>query len=117
MPPYIPPPAQVLDAETGKAITAWTAGLESPDEWLRPRLPEVDGIAAIIGAQFADMPAAELGRILASASMALGAVCAVSEQTGEPLTPWDLTVLLGFAGAKLAAAGQEMTAMQENPSS
>jgi peptidoglycan/LPS O-acetylase OafA/YrhL len=102
----------VLAADTDKAIAAWTAGLASPDEWLRPRLPEVGGIAAIIAAQFPDVPAATLGRILASTSMALGGICAASEQTGEFLAPWDLAIMLGFAGAKLAAAGGEMAAMQ-----
>jgi hypothetical protein len=109
--PFIPPPASVLAAETDRAIAAWTAGLASPDEWLGPRLPEVDGIAAIIAAQFPDVPADTLGRILASASMAIGAVCAAMGQTGEPLAPWDLAIMLGFAGAKLAAAGGEMAAI------
>jgi peptidoglycan/LPS O-acetylase OafA/YrhL len=112
MPPFIPPPAQALAADTEKAIAALTAGLADPDEWLRPRLDEVGGIAAIIAAQFPDVPAATLGRVLASASMALGSVCAASADTGEPLAPWDLAVMLGFAGAKLAAAGGEMSAVQ-----
>jgi hypothetical protein len=112
MPPFIPPPAQVLDAATETAVTAWIAGLADPDEWLAPRLTEVGGIAAIIGAQFHDVPAATLGRILASTSMALGGICAASEHTGGTLRPWDLAVMLGFAGAKLAAAGGEMSAVQ-----
>jgi hypothetical protein len=112
MPPFIPPPASVLAADTDKAIAAWTAGLASPDGWLSPRLPEVAGIAAIIAAQFPDVPAGTLGRILASASMATGAVCAAMGQTGHPLAPWDIAVMLGFAGAKLAATGGEISAMQ-----
>jgi hypothetical protein len=112
MPPFIPPPAAVLAADTEKAIAAWTAGLASPDEWLSPRLPEVAGIAAIIAAQFPDVPADTLGRILASASMATGAVCAAMEQTGEFLAPWDLAIMLGFAGAKLTATGGEIAEMQ-----
>jgi hypothetical protein len=111
--PFIPPPTQVLDAETDKAIAAWTAGLADPDEWLRPRLIEVDGIAVIIAAQFPDMPAADLGRILASASMALGAICGACSNVGVPLNPWELTIMLGFAGTKLAAAGGEITAAQD----
>jgi hypothetical protein len=114
MPPFIPPPARVLDADTDKAIAAWIGGLAEPDEWLGPRLPEVGGIAAIIGAQFPGVPAVDLGRILASASMSLGGICSASERNGMPLTAWDLAVMLGFAGAKLAAAGGEMAEVQSS---
>jgi hypothetical protein len=44
--------------------------------------------------------------------MAIGAVCAVSAQCDEPLAPWDLAIMLGFAGAKLAAAGGKMAEIQ-----
>jgi hypothetical protein len=109
---YIPPPAGVLDAETEEATAAWAAVLAAPDPWLKLRVSEVDGIAAILAAQFPGVPAGDLGRILASASMALGAICAASEATGTPLTPWDLAVTLGYAGTRLATAGGEMAAMQ-----
>lgn len=113
IPPYIPPPAGVLDAATDEALASWTAGLTNPDAWLRPRLPEVAGIAAIIAAQFPGIPADALGRILASTSMALGAVCEAAKETGMPLDAWDVAVMLGFAGAKLAATGGEISAIQE----
>jgi hypothetical protein len=112
MPPYIPPPAAELDAATDEAIAGWAAVLADPDPWLEARTPEVAGIGAIIAEQFPDIPAAVLGRILASASMALAAICKASEETGEALGPWDLALCLGFAGTRLAGAAGEMTAVQ-----
>jgi hypothetical protein len=111
MPPFIPPPARELEAATEEAIAEWTAALENPDLWLRSRESEIQGIGAILAEQFRDVPAATLGRILASASMALGAICNASQMTGAPLTPWDLANYLGYAGARLAGTGGEMTAM------
>src|SRR5277367_4449465 len=113
LPRFIPPPRENLDAATEEAITSWAAALANPNWWLRTRTPEVLGIGAIIAAQFPDVPAGTLGRILASASMALTAVCKASEATGQPLHPQDLSVYLGLAGARLAAAGGEMTAAQD----
>ena len=110
-PPYVPPPAGELDAETEEAIAGWAAALTRPDPWLKARVPEVLGIGAIIAEQFPDVPAATLGRILASSAMALGAICKAAEDTGEPLVPWDVALYLGLAGARLVAG--EMTAVQE----
>jgi hypothetical protein len=110
--PYIPPPVSELDAATDEAVAAWTAALAKPNRWLKTRQPEVLGIGAILAAQFPDVPAATLGRILASAAMALGGLCKASEVTGAPLEPWDLSSCLGLAGARLTAAGGEMTAAQ-----
>jgi hypothetical protein len=115
MPPYIPPPAAELEAATEEGIAGWAAALASPEPWLEARAPEVLGIGAILAEQFHDVPAATLGRILASAAMALGGICRASERTGEPLGPWDVANYLGLAGARLAAAGGEMTAVQEGP--
>jgi hypothetical protein len=115
MPPYIPPPAGELEAATEEAIAGWGAALASPEPWVEARAAEVLGIGAIIAEQFHDVPAATLGRILASASMALGAICKAAEVTGEPLEPWDLAGYLGLAGARLAGAGGEMTAVQAGP--
>ncbi len=112
MPPFIPPPKGALDAATDEAITGWAAALANPDPWLTEHTPEVLGIGAIIAAQFPDVPAADLGRILVSASMALGSICKAAEITGSPLTPWDLANYLGFAGARLAGSADEMTAAQ-----
>ena len=47
--------------------------------------------------------------------MALGGICKASDETGEPLGPWDLANYLGLAGARLAGAGGEVTAMQTGP--
>lgn len=117
MRPFIPPPASELEAATGEAITAWSAALANPGPWLKSHAPEVLGIGVIIAAQFPDVPASVLGRILASASMALSSVCMASERTGYPLTPQDLADYLGYAGARLAASGGEMTAAQDAPPS
>ena len=112
MPPYIPPSASALEADTDKAIAGWSAALKAPDPWTQARTGEIDGIAAIIAAQFPGIPAATLGRVLASASMAIGSICSASEVTGEPLSPWDLAAYLGFAGTRLAMAGGEIDAME-----
>jgi hypothetical protein len=112
-PPYIPPPAAVLNAATDEAIAVWAAALAGPDAWVRLRRSEISGVAAIIAAQFPDVPAADLGRVLASASMALTAICRASDLSGARLAPADLSVMLGLAGAKLAAAGGEITAAQD----
>lgn len=113
MNPFIPPPAAELAAATEEGLAGWSAALAAPEPWLKAREGEVGGIAAIIAEQFHDIPAATLGRILASSSMALGGICKASEITGEPLAPWDLANYLGLAGARLAMTGREMDAVQE----
>jgi hypothetical protein len=108
--PYIPSPAGELEAATEEAVTGFAAGFADP--WAKARTGEILGIGAIIAAQFTDIPAAVLGRVLVSASMALGSVCKASQDTGEPLEPWDLACYLGFAGTRLAGAGGELSAVQ-----
>lgn len=110
---YIPPPAGQLDASTDEAIAAWTAALAAPDLWLESRLSTVDGLAAIAASQFPGVPSADLGRILASAALALGSICGASKKAGVPLAPWDLATILGLAAARLVAAGGEIAAMQQ----
>jgi hypothetical protein len=99
MPPFVPPPASELEAATQETITELAAGLANPGPWLKSREGEILGIGAIIAEQFPDVPASVLGRILVSASMALGAICRASDMTGAPLAPRDLTSYLGYAAA------------------
>lgn len=66
----------------------------------------LDGIVVIIAVQFADVPAAVLGRVVLSSAMAAESVLDAAEMTGA--SAWDgsdVITLLAMAGARLAGDG------------
>jgi hypothetical protein len=109
----VPPPDSHLQAETERAVNTWIAARVGGHPWIKARTGEVDGLAAIMASQFPDVKAGTLGRVNASAAMALNAIRFASDLADKPLTKEDLILYLGFAGAKLVADGREIAAMEQ----